>query len=122
MVVKKLNSSIDCSPEILLLGADHAADSVLPLVQFRKDASQRFHDWRDELFEETGGEAEFLSVEDASAEDAADDVVATVIARKNAVGDGACDAARMVGEDAECDIGVFLFAESLALGRDGALV
>ena len=72
------------------------------------------------MFEEAGWEAEFFPVEDPAAEDAADDVIAAFVARENPVGDGAGDAARVVGEDAEGDVGLLLLGQPLALGGDGA--
>src|SRR5690606_38904331 len=79
-------------------------------------------DGGDELLEETGLETEFLSIQNAAAEDAADDVVAAFVAGKNVVGDRGRDAAGVVGEDAEGDVDVFLFAQTFAFGWDGAVV
>ena len=61
------------------------------------------------MFEKANRQAEFLAVQDAAAEDAADDVVAAVVTGENAVGDGAGDAAGVVGEDAEGNVGILLF-------------
>ena len=72
------------------------------------------------MLEEARGEAEFFAVQNAAAQDAADDVVAAVVAGHDAVGDRATDRACVVGEDAEGDVGVFLLGEAFAFRGDGA--
>ena len=82
--------------------------------------SERFDDGGDQLLEEARGEAEFFAVQYAAAQDAADDVIAAVVARHDAVGDRAADRARVVGEDAEGNVGVFLLGEAFAFRGYGA--
>ena len=113
-------TTIQRTAEALLFAADDAADDFLALLQLGEDAAQRFDDGSDELLEEAGWEAEFFSVEDSAAEDAADDVIAAFVTGENAVGDGAGDAARVVGEDTEGDVGLLLLGQPLTLGGDGA--
>ncbi len=113
---------IQRAPEALLLAADDAAHDVLLRDQLRKDRPQALDHRGHELLEEARLEAELGAIEDAAAEDAADDVVAAFVAGQDAVGDGAADRARMIGEHAEGDVGLLLLKEAFALGRDGARV
>ena len=57
--------------------------------EFREDLAEAFDDGGDELFEEAGFEAELRAIKNASAEDAADDVVAAFVAGHDAVGNAA---------------------------------
>ena len=54
-------------------------------------------------------ETEGAAVADGAAEDAAQDVVAVVVAGQNAVGDGKTQGADVVGDDAEGDVDLDLF-------------
>lgn len=78
-------SAIERAAEGFFFGFDDSADEVLLLLQFGEDVAQRLDDGGDELFEEADFEAEFFAVQNAAAEDAADDVVAAFVTRKNAV-------------------------------------
>ena len=48
-------------------------------------------------------------ITDGAAQDAAQDVIAVVVARQNSVGDGETQRADMVRDDAEGDVDFFLF-------------
>ena len=76
----------------------------------------------DELFEEAGLQAELLPIKDSATENATNDVITALIAGQDAISNGAADGACVVGEDAEGDVRVLLFGQSLALDRDGARV
>ena len=119
---KALEPAIEGVPEGLLLGADHPADQIALGDQLRKDRAQRGGHGGNQLLEKAGRQAELLAVEDPPAEDPPDHVIASLVAGQDAVGHGAGNAARVVRQDAEGDVGHFLLAQSLAPGGDSAAI
>ena len=79
---------------MILLGAD-----------FREHLAHRVGEHVHQLVEERFVEAERATVAHRAAQDAAQDVVAVVVAGLDAVGDGEAERADVVGDDAEGDVG-----------------
>ena len=75
-----------------------------------KDVAHRSREHVDQLVEERLVETERAAIAHRAAQDAAQDVVAVVVAGLDAVGDGEAQRADVVGDDAEGDVDLFLLA------------
>ena len=84
---------------------DDLLDVVLFGAEFGEDVAHRVGQDGDQLVEERLVEAEGAAVADGAAEDAAQDVVAVVVAGLDAVGNGEAQGADVVGDDTEGDVG-----------------
>ena len=72
----------------------------------------------DELPQEGAGDAQQPAVEDGAAQQAAQHVAATLVARKDPVGDHEVDGARVVGDDAQAAAGALVVIVDVGLARD----
>ena len=109
-LVEAPQPALERPAEALLLGLDDAPDRGLLAPELGEHPAERLDDGIDELLEEAGAEPEVAPVEGRAAQDPPDDVVAALVAGKDAVGDGAADAAGVVGQDPEGDVGLLLRA------------
>ena len=108
MRFEQLDSPIQRLIKRLLLALDDLLDVVLLGADFGEDIAHRVGQDGDQLVEERLVEAERAAVADGAAQDAAQDVVAVVVAGLDAVGNREAQRADVVGDDAEGDVDLLL--------------
>ena len=83
---------------------DNLLNPVSVGAKLRKNTPHVFDQHIHELIEKRFLEAEGATVADGAAQDAAEDVVAVVIAGLDSVGDGEAEGADVIGNDAESNV------------------
>ena len=104
--------------EALLLGADDALDQRDVLEQVGVGLAHQAVNLVDERGEESALDAQQAAVEDGTAQQAAQDVLAALVARQDAVGDHEVDRAGVVGDDAQRAGGAGVLVSDVGLARD----
>ena len=104
--------------ETLLLGCDDALDERDVLEKLRIGLTHLSVDLVDELGQEGALDAQQAAVEHGAAEQAAQDVLATLITGQDAVRDHKVDGAGVVGDDAQGAAGAGVIVGVIGLAAD----
>ena len=103
-VFKDFNPPIQRLVKRLFLALDGFLHLLLPGADFGEDIAHRVGQHVHEFVEERFAEAERAAIADGAAQDAAENVVAVVVAGLDAVGNRERQRADVVGNDAERDV------------------
>lgn len=113
--IEEVEATVECFVEGGFFAVQRVLDGLGACGEFREDGGHLFDEGVDEFRKEGFHEAELAAVADGAAQDAAEDIVAAVVARQDAVRNGEAEGADVVGDDAEGDG----FAELLLVVVDG---
>ena len=110
------DSLVQRAVESFLFALEDLFDVGLLRAQLGKDIAHGLRKNAGKFVEKRLMESERATVAHGAAQDAAQDVIAVAVARRDAVGHGKAQGSRMVGNDAESDVDFLLLAVS---GRSG---
>ena len=121
-ILKERNAAVECLVEVLFLSSQRCDDGFLPFAQLGKYPAEVASYHVHELVEEWFVKSEIAPISNRPAKDTTQDVAATFVGWRNAIGNRKAETTDVVGDDAEGDVHFALFARIIRRQGAGALL